>query len=213
MAKPDPAKAKKLVRFIDAWRDGADLEVAAREAGLDLPTARVFIDSIKHSLENGSGASAPAKAARPKRPKRRRGGGGLELTAVSDGASRGNPGKGACAVIIYDADGEELLRRSRALGVVTNNVAEYHGVLLALELAEQLAAKKLVLKLDSELAVRQLNGRYKVKNDTLKPLFRQAQARLARFEQVEVVHVPRTETKEADKLANAELDGKSDSSL
>lgn len=215
MPKPDPAKAKTLIRFLEAWRRGAALEDAAKKAGLGVDTARAFVDSIQRSLEEeAAGASAPAKPARPKATRRRRSkGDALKLTAVSDGASRGNPGRAACAVIVYDADGEELLRRSRSLGVTTNNVAEYHGVLLALELAEQLGAAEFVLKLDSELAVKQLNGAYKVKNETLKPLHRQAKEQLSRFQHVEVIHVPRTETKEADKLANAELDGETDSAL
>jgi ribonuclease HI len=210
MPKPDPAKAKKLARFIDAWRSGSALEDAAKKAGIDEATARQFIDSIKQSLEDE--AAGAQEAARPARPKRsRKPGGKLSVSAVCDGASRGNPGQAACAVIVYDADGDELLRRSRSLGVATNNVAEYHGVMLALELAEQLNAADVSLRLDSELVVRQLNGQYKVKNETLRPLFKQAQEQISHFERVEITHVRRTETTEADQLANDELDGNTES--
>jgi ribonuclease HI len=209
MPKPDPKKSKKLARFIDAWRSGSDMKDAARKAGIDESTARQFIDSIKRSLEDeAAGAQEAAKPARPKRS--RKAAGGFSVSAVSDGASRGNPGQAACAVILYDVEGEELLRRSRPLGVTTNNVAEYHGVMLALELAEQLGAAEIDLRLDSELVVRQLNGRYKVKNETLRPLFKQVQEQISHFKRVVVTHVPRTETKEADKLANDELDGNAD---
>ena len=129
------------------------------------------------------------------------------MTAVSDGASRGNPGEAACGVIISDADGEELLRRARRLGVATNNAAEYHGVIFALELAQTLGASELVLKLDSELVVKQLSGEYRIKHASLKPLAERARALIATFDRFDLVHVPREQTKDADKLANAELDG------
>jgi ribonuclease HI len=207
MPERNPDTAKKLARFIELWRSGATLEEAAKRAGVPLETARGFIDSIKGSLEEeASGASRPARPARPKRRKKT----GLRLSAVCDGASRGNPGAAACAVIIYDADGDELLRRARVLGNTTNNVAEYQGVLLALELATELGAAELELRLDSELVVRQLNGEYKVKNAGLKPHFRQVQDRLSRFARVDIEHVPRSETKAADQLANDALDGKLD---
>lgn len=208
MPKPNPETARKLLRFIEAWRSGASMETAAKRAGIDAKTARGFIDGVKQSLEDSSGeASLPAKPARPKMKKRSRSG-LLRLSAVSDGASRGNPGKAACAVIVYDEDGDELLRDSRSLGVATNNVAEYHGVLLALELADQLGAAEVDLRLDSELVVKQLNGQYKVKHEAMKPLYKQVRIAMTKFARVAVRHVPRTETKEADALANAELDGK-----
>ena len=135
---------------------------------------------------------------------------GLKLVAYADGASRGNPGKAACAVIILDRKDEELLRRSKGLGRTTNNVAEYEGVLFALELAELLGASELELRLDSELVVRQINGQYKVKHPSLHPLFEKARARMKKFQRVTVKHIPRKENKNADDLANAELDGRAD---
>ena len=135
---------------------------------------------------------------------------GLTLIAYTDGASRGNPGPAACAVIILDKKDDELLRRSKSLGKTTNNVAEYEGVLFALELAELLGARELELRLDSELVVRQLNGSYKVKHPVLIPLFEKARRRMGSFDRVTVSHVPRKENAVADKLANAELDGRAD---
>ncbi|UCG53760.1 MAG: ribonuclease HI family protein [Candidatus Latescibacterota bacterium] len=131
-----------------------------------------------------------------------------KLTAFTDGASRGNPGEAACGVILFDEENEELLRRSKRLGVATNNVAEYQGVILALELAAALGAKILRVNLDSELVVKQLNNEYKVKHPSLKPLFIEANELMKTFDHVEIVHVSREETKFVDKLANDELDGK-----
>ncbi len=92
--------------------------------------------------------------------------------------------------------------------MTTNNVAEYEGVLLALELAATLGAPELLLKLDSELVARQLNGVYKVKHPVLKPLHGRATLLIRDFDRVEVVHIARGDNKVADKLANDELDGK-----
>lgn len=130
------------------------------------------------------------------------------LVAHSDGASRGNPGEAACAVILADESGNELLRRGRRLGVATNNVAEYEGVILALRLARELGAVEVTVRLDSELVVRQLNGRYKVKHPVLKPLFARASELMQSFARARVVHVPRAENSAADGLANDVLDGK-----
>ena len=202
----DPVTAAKLLKVIEALRGGSDLEAAAKSAGLDRKTADKLLDSIKNYLTQRAG---PVKAVKTGRKTERTSRGkSLRLVAVSDGASRGNPGEAACAVIITDAGGEELLRRSQRLGVTTNNVAEYHGVILALELAQTLGASELLLKVDSELVVKQMKGEYRVKHALLKPLFERARDLAAGFKQVEVMYVPREQTKAADKLANAELDGK-----
>ena len=130
------------------------------------------------------------------------------LIANADGASRGNPGPAACAVIISDQAGEELLRRAKLLGVTTNNVAEYHGVHLALELMKQLGARDVALKLDSELVVRQLNGEYRVKHPSLRPLFQKARSLIDEFSSVDITHIPREDNKAVDRLANDALDEK-----
>ena len=199
----DPTTATKLIHFIEEIRGGSDITTAARAAGLELRAAKKFLDAVSSDLERSIRA-VPKRRAAPQE----RSGDGLRLVAVSDGASRGNPGRAACAAILYDDNGEELLRRSQGLGVTTNNVAEYRGVILALELAKTLEASELLLKLDSELVVKQLNGEYKVKHPSLKPLYEEARDVAKHFAHFEIVHVPRTETAEADKLANDELDGK-----
>lgn len=189
----DPTTAAKLLQVIEALQRGEDLFAAAKTAGLDTATARRFLDSMKGELEVRTAGTRSAVG---------------RVIAYSDGASRGNPGEAACAVILTDEDGEEYLRRSKRLGVATNNVAEYEAVIYALELATALGARDVLLKLDSELVARQLSGAYKVKNQGLVPLWKRATALTRKLDRFEVEHVPRAQMTAADRLANNALDGK-----
>jgi len=128
------------------------------------------------------------------------------VIAYADGASRGNPGPASYGVVLYDASGRELHRSSRALGRATNNQAEYHGAIAALEAALGLGAREVELRMDSELVVRQLSGRYKVRNPGLIPLHKRMLDLRSRFQRVAIVHVPRQQNRAADKLANEALD-------
>jgi ribonuclease HI len=134
------------------------------------------------------------------------------LVIRTDGAARGNPGPAAAGAVLFDADVPSSPRPapvemiSEALGTTTNNVAEYIALLLALESAEGLGAREVDLLLDSKLIVEQLHGRYRVRDQKLMPLHREAITRLARFERWTARHVPRSENKAADALANAALD-------
>lgn len=128
------------------------------------------------------------------------------VVAYTDGASRGNPGPASYGAVVYDVDGNELHRSSRALGRATNNQAEYQGAIAALEAALALDARQVELRMDSELIVRQLSGRYKVRNPGLKPLHARMLDLRSRFDKVIVAHVPRSLNKVADKLANEALD-------
>jgi len=132
----------------------------------------------------------------------------LSVIAHSDGGSRGNPGRAACAAVVYDATGDELLTRAREIGVATNNVAEYEGVLLALEMCRELGAGSIVLRTDSELIARQIQGRYRVKHPDLKPYFARTTSLIKSFAAFSVEHVPRERNKRADALVNACLDGR-----
>ena len=107
---------------------------------------------------------------------------------------------------MYDEAGNELHRAGRALGRGTNNFAEYHGAIAALEAALGLGAREVVLNLDSELVVRQLMGRYRVRNPGLQPLYKRVLALRQRFERVTVQHVRREQNRVADALANEALD-------
>ncbi|HNW91479.1 MAG TPA: ribonuclease HI family protein [bacterium] len=124
-----------------------------------------------------------------------------------DGASRGNPGPAAAGVVITPPSGKSITL-GRVLGTMTNNQAEYRAVLVALRECLQLGFTNLELCLDSELAVRQLNGDYRVKSADLLPLYQEAKRLLARFAHATVRHVPRAENAAADAAANAALDGK-----
>ena len=128
------------------------------------------------------------------------------VVAYADGASRGNPGPSSYGVAVFDTDGNELHRSSRALGRGTNNQAEYHGAIAALEAALGLGAREVELRMDSELVVRHLIGRYKVRNPGLIPLYKRILDLRSRFERVALVHIPRAQNAVADALANEALD-------
>ncbi|UCE04296.1 MAG: ribonuclease HI family protein [Candidatus Latescibacterota bacterium] len=131
----------------------------------------------------------------------------LEYTLYCDGASRGNPGRAAIGFVLVDAAGEECLAHGEVLGDrITNNVAEYTALLRGLEAAAAAGVRRLLVRLDSELAVRQLRGEYKVRNPGLRSLFTAAQELRARFEVCRIEHVRREENQRADALANAALD-------
>ena len=123
----------------------------------------------------------------------------------SDGVSRSNPGPSAIGAIIKDGQGWMLATISRSIGRATNNQAEYRAVIAALEKAIELGARQVELNLDSELVVRQVTGRYRVKSQTLKPLFAEVQKLLDSFESSKIRHVPRRLNQEADRLANSAL--------
>ena len=126
----------------------------------------------------------------------------------TDGASRGNPGEAGAGSVLLDSDGQELAVRSLYLGQCTNNVAEYKALLLGLQSALDLGCAKLEIFLDSQLIVRQIQGQYKVKHPTLKPLFAEVKELLAKIESWSVAHVPREQNKRADELANKGIDDK-----
>jgi formyltetrahydrofolate-dependent phosphoribosylglycinamide formyltransferase len=128
-----------------------------------------------------------------------------EVIAYTDGGSRGNPGPAAAGFILTDSDGTQLEAKAFFLGRNTNNVAEYTGIVKALEAAIKIGAKRLIVFSDSQLLVRQINGEYKVKSEQIRPLFQQAVEMLGRFESWKVQYVSREKNKEADKLVNQAL--------
>ncbi len=130
-----------------------------------------------------------------------------KLTVNVDGGARGNPGPAAIGVVVRDAEGEVLEERAERIGRATNNVAEYRALLLGIELAAARGAGELELVGDSELIVRQVEGRYKVKDATMKELHGEVKAALGAFERWSIRHVRREHNAEADRLVNAALDG------
>jgi len=123
-----------------------------------------------------------------------------------DGASRGNPGEAGFGVHVTAEDGSEVASLYGYLGKATNNVAEYQALLHGLRYAISRGAARVEVYSDSELLVRQIEGRYRVKSPGLQPLHREAQGLLARFERSRVAHVPRERNREADALANRAVD-------
>lgn len=128
------------------------------------------------------------------------------VSVYIDGASRGNPGPAAYAVLVKTAQGKPLASLSKILGETTNNVAEYRALLAALEYAVE-HQHEVKLYSDSELLVRQIEGRYKVKSADLKPLHDRARTLIRQLKAFSITHVPREENQEADRLANEALDG------
>ena len=124
-----------------------------------------------------------------------------------DGGARGNPGPAAIAAVAGDDSGEVLLERGEEIGTATNNVAEYRALLLGIELARELGARRLELVGDSELVVRQVEGRYKVKDANLRELHSEVRKALAEFDEWSIRHVRREENAAADALVNQTLDG------
>jgi ribonuclease HI len=131
----------------------------------------------------------------------------VKLVVHVDGGARGNPGPGAAAAVLSTPDGEVVDEAAVTLGRVTNNVAEYRGLLLGLERAKALGATEVEVVNDSELIAHQVNGRYKVKHPDMKPLHAQAIAALSGFDRWSLRPVPRAQNAEADRLVNAALDG------
>ena len=128
------------------------------------------------------------------------------VTIHIDGAARGNPGPAGYGVHAIDADGETLASAYGYIGEQTNNFAEYIALLAALELAHRKTWKRIRIRSDSQLMVRQLNGEYKVKNPVLSTFYRRAQILRSRFEKVTIEHVKREQNKAADRLANTAVD-------
>jgi ribonuclease HI len=127
------------------------------------------------------------------------------LIVCIDGASRGNPGPAAIGVVVFD--GRTPVREiGEAIGITTNNVAEYRALLRGLREAASLGARAVRVQSDSELLVRQLTGQYRVKSEALLALYRQVRQRMRHFETVSFRHVPRGQNARADALANRALD-------
>jgi ribonuclease HI len=128
------------------------------------------------------------------------------LTAYIDGGARGNPGPAGYGVHIEDASGKMVAELSEYLGHQTNNVAEYSGLLAALDYAVRHGHRALKVVSDSELLVKQMRGDYKVKSPELKALYDQARPMIRKLDSFEIRHVLRAQNKDADRLANAAMD-------
>jgi ribonuclease HI len=131
----------------------------------------------------------------------------MKLTVNVDGGARGNPGPAAIGVVIRDPEGLIIDEHGERIGEATNNVAEYRALIRGIQRAAELGATELELVGDSELVVRQVEGRYKVKKPGLKPLHAEAKQALSAFDTWSIRHVRREMNAEADRLVNEVLDG------
>lgn len=124
----------------------------------------------------------------------------------TDGGARGNPGPAGIGVVIKNDSGITVSTHNMYIGHATNNIAEYKALLLALREARLLGGESLLINMDSELVVRQMQGRYKIKEPNLKDLAQEVLFKIKDFKSVEFRHVPRELNKEADKLVNQAID-------
>jgi ribonuclease HI len=129
-----------------------------------------------------------------------------KLTVNVDGGARGNPGPAAIGVVVRNDDGAVVEQVGETIGQATNNVAEYRALLRGLELAAAHGADEVEVIGDSELVVRQIEGRYKVKHADMKELHSQAKTMLADFDSWSIRHVKRGQNADADQLVNEALD-------
>ncbi len=130
------------------------------------------------------------------------------LRMWTDGAARGNPGPAGAGVALFDERGRPVAELARALGETTNNVAEYEALQMGLEEALRLGARQVEIFLDSELVVRQVEGKYRVRQPHLKPRLAKIRQLLSRFDSYRISHVPREQNRLADRLANQAIDEK-----
>ena len=128
------------------------------------------------------------------------------INAHCDGGARGNPGPAGYGALIQDQQGAVLAELSEFLGIRTNNYAEYSGLLGCLQYALDHHHARLRVVSDSELMVKQIQGKYKVNSPDLKPLWQEAKNRIARLERFEITHALRHKNKDADRLANEAMD-------
>jgi probable phosphoglycerate mutase len=129
------------------------------------------------------------------------------ITAYFDGGARSNPGPAGYGVYIVDDAGTVLAELSGSLGISTNNIAEYNGLIAALQWAVDHDVKQIAIRGDSLLIIEQMRGNYKVKNEGLKPLHMKARMLVMQIGDVSFEHVRRENNKEADRLSNVGMDG------
>lgn len=132
------------------------------------------------------------------------------ITLQFDGGSRGNPGPAGIGVVLSAADGTPLVTLGRFIGRATNNVAEYRALIAALEEARKLGARRILIRGDSELIIKQMRGEYRVKHPDMKVLYDRAQALVRGFDAVKLEHNLRHKNELADQLANLAMDRKAD---
>lgn len=131
----------------------------------------------------------------------------MDVIVEADGGSRGNPGPAGYGAVVLDAaSGEVLAERAEGIGVATNNVAEYQGLIAGLRAARDLGATDVEVRMDSKLVVEQMSGRWKVKHPAMQPLAAEAAALVRELGPVRFGWIPRARNNRADALANRAMD-------
>ena len=130
----------------------------------------------------------------------------MKLTIHTDGGARGNPGPAGIGVVLSDEQGKTACEISKYIGEATNNQAEYKALIYGLEEAQKLGADEVEAIMDSELAVKQLNREYRVKDKDIAPLYVKAYNLTLGFKKIVFCHIPREKNSQADKLVNLALD-------
>ncbi len=130
----------------------------------------------------------------------------MKVVVEADGGSRGNPGPAGYGAVVLDLSGAVLAERSAGIGVATNNVAEYRGLIAGLRAAAELGASAVDVRMDSKLVVEQMSGRWKVKHPSMQPLVAEAREVARAFDRVGYEWIPRERNQRADRLANQAMD-------
>jgi len=133
----------------------------------------------------------------------------MRLVLYADGGARGNPGPAGIGVVLQDGEGRVVAEIAEGIGYATNNVAEYRALIAGLELALERGCTELEVRIDSKLVAMQVEGRWKIKSDSLRSLAVRARSLLDSFGQVSISQVPRFENARADRLANIGMDSAS----
>ncbi len=215
LARECGLSVRELRRRLAIWRrelqaehepEELDAELASLADKSPVPFREPAEEGARTPAETGADAwpVLPAAATLTRNPLPARGRAVLEV--FTDGASRGNPGPAAIGIVFRRQGGEDLAEHSEAIGRATNNVAEYRAVVAALEFCQRWGVRRVHMKMDSELIVRQLLGVYRVKSPELRPLYQQVVFLTRRLAEFQVTHVRREQNAHADALANRALD-------
>ena len=178
---------KKYCELFHKLRKNISIPALSSETGVKKAEIELLFDHIENILN-----SSEQKA--------------NKVIIYTDGAARGNPGPAGLGVIVEDETGNTVAELSEFLGKVTNNVAEYRALERGLEKALNLGASSVLIKTDSELLTKQIEGFYRVRNKTLIPLHQKCKELLTEFTEHAIVHIPRALNKRADVLANNAID-------
>ncbi len=195
-------------RLLLALAEDLDLKKSIKKLDITMDEARELLLGLVHAkrppVRRTPSKSAVPKAIAPRPCPSSKGGNTYELYV--DGGSRGNPGPSGAGAVIKGPDGTVVKRLKKGLGMGTNNRAEYMALIMGVEAARKLGAERLCIYADSELMVRQISGRYKVKSPVLQPLYKRARGLLSSFKTFKITHIPRALNSEADGLANEAMD-------